>query len=127
MNINHVTLQVARKLAMAEQSLASTRAQAATMAAQEVAPQAEDWARYANRVAKAEGVHRAWARLQQTVSYFAREGMELTDLALLDTILELLGAGADDGWSGRTNDNQRAKFDGIREACNQAKYLVIAD
>lgn len=127
MDIAATTARIARKAEQATASLEAVQAKAATMAAQEVAPQAEDWARYANQVAKAEGVHRAWARLQQTVSYFAREGMELTDLALLDTILELLGAGADDGWSGRTNDNQRAKFDGIREACNQAKYLVIAD
>ena len=125
MDIAKVTLQVARKSEMATKALEATQAKAVELA-QAGNMSADDWARYANEVAKAEGVAHVWIRLQLTVNYFAKEGMELTDAALLDPILELLGAGADDGWSGRVNDARRARFDGIREAANSAKYLVIA-
>lgn len=118
----------ARIGAKTEQALANLDAvknKAGTLAHEDT--RAEDWARYANEVARAEGQARVWARLRQTVDYFASKKMELTDAVLLDTIVELLAAGADDGWSGRTNDVQRSRFDGVREACTNAKYLVIAD
>lgn len=101
----------------------SAKGAAADLAASGTAT-AEDWARFANSLAETEGKATAWAQIQATVRYFEREGLELTDAAVLETIVEILSRGADDVWSGRANDVRRARFDGVRNACTTAKYLV---
>lgn len=117
------TNRIDAKAALATAALESVQGEALKLA-QAGNTSADDWARYANRVAEAEGAAHAWIRIRMTVDYLLREGHEVTAAALLDTITEVLSAGADDGWSGRVNDSRRARFDGIRRACTEAKYIV---
>jgi hypothetical protein len=117
------TNRIDAKAALAIAAMQAMQAKAAQLATAE-GINSEDWAKYANDLASSEGEAHAWARVQTTANYFAREGLELTPAAILETVAELLSVGADDGWSGRINDVRRARFDGIRKATTSIRYLV---
>lgn len=71
-------------------------------------------------IAKAEGEERIWARLSQAATY---HGEEFTPEIANRETLEILAQGADDEWSGRGNDLQRSRFDGVRKAAAEVEYL----
>ena len=79
----------------------------------------EVWARFANELAKLEGAAYAYNELRHACG----AATEIEKSYLSEVALELLSKGADDGWSGRTNDVRRARFDGIRTACASVRWL----
>ena len=68
-----------------------------------------------NRLAEAEGRQSAVARLA------AAEEFGASDSEIEAEALSILLRGADDTWSGRTNDAKRAFFDGVRDAIESLK------
>ena len=90
-------------------------ASAVVLAASDV-QSAEAWARFANELAELEGTAYAYNALHRAC--VAVDEVELSEVALA-----LLAEGADDGWSGRTNDVRRARFDGIRTACASIRWM----
>lgn len=46
---------------------------------------------------------------------------------VMNAIARELEKGADDTWSGRGNEQKRAKFDGKREAARNIRYIVEAE
>ena len=80
---------------------------------------AEDWAQFANELAELEGAAYAYNELRHACG----AATEIEKSYLSEVALELLSKGADDGWSGRTNDVRRARFDGIRTACASVRWL----
>ena len=115
-----LVLAVARKARQAAAAYTSVAAEATKLAL--IATPAKAWAEYAMRLAEAEGVTYAWAHLDVAVTY-AVEHSVISRALIVDVALHLLAAGADDEWSGRVNDVQRARFDGIREACAAMQWL----
>lgn len=75
------------------------------------------------RLAEAEGSRDMWSRLSQHASYLSRQGEELTMPAAMTAAFNVLTNGADDTWSGRTNDVKRSYFDGMREAASQIEWV----
>lgn len=71
---------------------------------------AMDLARQILSLAEAEGVHEIF----QGVDAMRKRGLSNADVR--ERLVDALTRGADDSWSGRTNDARRARFDGIREA-----------
>lgn len=41
---------------------------------------------------------------------------------VMNTWLDMLVSGADDGWSGRTNDSKRSYFDGMRDEIREMRF-----
>lgn len=66
-----------------------------------------------NAVAKAEGVHLAHVTAERA----ATNGLDLHEQ--IEVVTDLLLRGADDTWSGRLNDTNRAHADGVREAASR--------
>ena len=83
------------------------------------AQSAEDWAQFANELAELEGAVYAYNALHRACG--TADEVELSRLS--EVALALLAVGADDGWSGRTNDVRRARFDGVRTACAYVRWL----
>lgn len=83
---------------------------------------ANTWAEFTVRLAEAEGAAYAWTHLDVAVAHCAEHG-EVNRALVVNVALHLLAAGAGDEWSGRVNDVQRARFDGIREACAAMQWL----
>lgn len=84
---------------------------------------AKDWGKFALTVAEAEGSYVAWARLSAMVEYKVANSTAVTEADVIATAFDLLSDGADDEWSGRENDVKRARFDGVRSACSNMKFL----
>lgn len=82
-------------------------------------PSADDLARRVNALAEAEGELAVWARL----GHAADQG-DFGAAMIREVTADMLLAGADDGWSGRTNDVKRARFDGVRSAVSNARWLA---
>lgn len=78
---------------------------------------------YAIVLAGAEGAYSVWARIEAAANYHLRNDRVLTEAILADISAELLLTGADDSWSGRGNDVRRARFDGVRDAVRNVRYL----
>lgn len=75
-----------------------------------------------NRIAEAEGALGLWARAAAMVA----AGKD--NAALTGYVARALMNGADDTWSGRSNDARRANFDGRREAAtNLMDHLAYGD
>lgn len=117
-----LTARIIRKTEQAMGELAAIRSGAATMAA-DAGTSAEDWARFANKVAEAEGAASVWARINNMVAHSVNQGVEVTEAMLAEVVADMLINGADDSWSGRTNDVKRARFDGVRSAASNVRYL----
>lgn len=95
-----------RTVAMTETLIAEKRAYLAELAAE---GRISDLARTVNDIAYFEG-----ARLVRATDERAMvNGLEVDER--LELLTDLLTRGADDQWSGRTNDANRAYFDGVRE------------
>ena len=73
----------------------------------------------ANRMAEAEGAHKAWA----IAAAILRGALDAGTVADPTRLLALLLDGADDTWSGRNNDVRRAYADGVRRAVAEAVRL----
>lgn len=116
------TAAIARKAEQSATTLANARGAASKLAADPNAT-AKSWGEFANMLAELEGAAHAWARLQQAVTYVTNKGLEFTEDDTKICAFELLAGGADDEWSGRGNDVRRARFDGIRKAANDMKYI----
>lgn len=82
-----------------------------------------DLGTFVTRLAEQEGARDLWARLAQAAKYTSTQGQEYTAEMALATAFDLLSSGADDSWSGRGNDVARARFDGMRSAAQDARYL----
>lgn len=76
----------------------------------------------ANTLAQAEGALSFWARMENVASNFEARGEELTQIVATNMAMDILTRGADDTWSGRGNDINRARFDGIRQAAAKLEY-----
>lgn len=83
---------------------------------------AEDLTTALNGLAQAEGAQRLWARLNQAVENPSR-GEEFNETVALRLVAGMLAQGADDSWSGRGNDVNRAHFDGIRSAAQKVEWI----
>lgn len=66
-----------------------------------------------NSLATLEGKYEAWSLAQDV---WERTGDERK---VVDAVFQKLTYGADDGWSGRTNDVKRSIFDGFRGAVSE--------
>lgn len=75
-------------------------------------------------LAEAEGAAHVWTRLAKIAAWHDREGLEFGAVRITDECAAMMESGADDHWSGRGNDLRRARFDGIRAACQQARWLT---
>lgn len=113
---------IARKAQQATDTLSQTKGRAATLAADPNAD-SQAWAQFANVVAELEGTARAWSRLQLMAEYMTKKGLAISEEDVVGCAFELLSGGADDEWSGRGNDVKRARFDGIRKAANDMKWI----
>ena len=69
-------------------------------------------------LAYAEGAEAYWALMLHNAEYVTdHDGNDENVTASLQrSTLKLLATGANDTWSGRGNDAQRARFDGLRDA-----------
>lgn len=72
-----------------------------------------------NKIAHAQGVWHVLARTERA------SDNGLGDMEMLEMLSDLLVTGADDSWSGRGNDANRARFDGIREAVGRANSRIF--
>lgn len=102
-----------RMLESATDGLALDRASLATMVSSAKGYNSETLASQVNAIARAEG---AFAAIERAVRFL--EYVERSETAVNGTLAEVLTRGllngADDEWSGRTNDVKRAKHDGYR-------------
>ena len=98
-----------RTAAMTETLIAEKRAYLAALAAE---GRIGDLARTVNEIAALEGAHLVRATDERSMV----NGLETDER--LEVLTDLLLRGADDTWSGRTNDVNRAHFDGIRETAS---------
>ena len=73
----------------------------------------------ANRMAEAEGAHKAWA----IAAAILRGALDSGTVADPVRLFALLLDGPDDTWSGRGNDVRRAYADGVRRAVAEAVRL----
>ena len=92
-------------------------ASAAQLAA--VGADAMAWAEFANQLAELEGEVYAYSRILNDCG----TAVEVPQSFMYEVAMEILSDGADDGWSGRTNDVRRAQFDGIRTACGSLRWM----
>ena len=95
-----------RTAAMTETLIAEKREHLAVLAAE---GRTGDLARTVNEIAALEGAH----LVRKTDERSMVNGLEVDER--LEVLTDLLLRGADDTWSGRTNDANRAYFDGVRE------------
>ena len=95
-----------RTAAMTETLIAEKREHLAVLAAE---CRVSDLARTVNEIAALEGAH----LVRKTDERSMVNGLEVDER--LEVLTDLLLRGADDTWSGRTNDANRAYFDGVRE------------
>lgn len=114
--------KIHRKADQAKAHLEATKNGAAALASDENAT-AENWGRFALQVAEAEGKAMAWSRLSHMATYKATKGEEVTQADVIGIAFDILSGGADDSWSGRGNDIKRARFDGMRDACSNMKWI----
>lgn len=70
-----------------------------------------------NDLARLEGEANAWAHMLNAASHEA----DVTGLQV--RMMEMLAQGADDSWSGRGNDVQRSRFDGLRTVADKVRWL----
>ena len=117
-----IVLTVARKTQQAIAACAQITADATELAL--TTTPASAWAEFTVRLAEAEGAAYAWTHLDVAVTHSAEHG-EVNCALVVNVALHLLAAGAGDGWSGQVNDVQRARFDGIREACAAMQWLDV--
>ena len=82
-------------------------------------PDATAWAKFANQLAELEGTVYAYSQISRACG----TAVEVQKSFVAEVAVELLSEGADDGWSGRTNDVRRARFDGIRTACSNLRWM----
>lgn len=115
--------EITAKANQALGNLESVQHKARVMAEQARPASSSDWAAYANELAEAEGQAQTWARFRNVVDYAEREHLTLDKSMVQEIALDMLSNGADDGWSGRTNDVKRAHFDGVRKAVSNTRYL----
>lgn len=73
-------------------------------------------------IANAEGRESAYTRMKAAASYAEANGEDAKAMAQKEA-LGMLEQGADDEWSGRGNDVRRARFDGVREAVRDVRFL----
>lgn len=73
-------------------------------------------------IANAEGQESTYALFVTAAEYAESQGEDVRE-AVRDAALRLLEAGADDEWSGRGNDARRARFDGVREAVRDVRFI----
>ena len=105
----------------ATDDLADVQASAAELVA--ASAPASEWSSFTVRLAAAEGSVAAWSKLVQVMARVEGNGSEVSSALVTSVALSLMSAGADDSWSGRGNDVQRARFDGVRAACQQMSFL----
>jgi hypothetical protein len=74
-------------------------------------------------LAEAEGTFDFWSRLSDRVENFASNGKEFTKTDAMKYAMDVLARGADDTWSGRGNDVNRSRFDGVRNAAQNLEYI----
>lgn len=96
---------LAKNAAEIADRIAEKRARLATLAT-DGAPTRE-LASAVNEIAYYEGAHTVFATVERMADLDADERIEI--------ITDMLVRGADDTWSGRGNDTNRAHFDGVRE------------
>lgn len=77
---------------------------------------------YGLDLARWEGYAEILAEIEKFESAARDHGMNGNDIAfvLMTQIAEILARGADDQWSGRRNDQRRARFDGRTEGARAA-------
>ncbi|MFD7247943.1 hypothetical protein ACFV6Y_39110 [Streptomyces massasporeus] len=83
----------------------------------------------ANQVAFWDGYAALLAEVEQygaQADEFGVEGLQ-KQFGLMQHVAEVLARGADDEWSGRSNEARRARFDGVREAAKVAIKAVQLD
>lgn len=71
-------------------------------------------------LAKLEGEHEVYALADSILV----TGYDQPMVALRDLVMQKLTSGADDTWSGRSNDLSRARFDGVREAAREVSFFI---
>lgn len=114
---------ITRKAEQAKASLVAAKNGAVALATDE-ATNSQTWGQFAVVVAEAEGKAMAWVRLEQMVAYKTEKGLVgVTEDDVISIAFDILSGGADDSWSGRGNDVKRARFDGMRAACSDMKWL----
>lgn len=96
--------------AAAQDLIERKRASLATLATEGAA--IRDITHTVNEIARTEG---EWTVLA-TDEKMAANGLDTAER--IEVITDLLLRGADDSWSGRGNDTQRAHYDGIRDAAS---------
>lgn len=111
--------RIARKTEQATVFLAAVKSGAAALAADPNVT-AANWGDFSLKVAEAEGASAAWNLLQRMVDH---KNGEICQGGVNGVAMDLLVNGADDSWSGRSNDLKRARFDGVRAACSDMKWL----
>lgn len=116
--MNTLTATITRKLARSQAGVAAARIAVAAIAVSETAT-AKHIGVQVNALAGAEGYLQVWAR----VSHLLQNKADATEGDIATCVLDLLSTGADDSWSGRGNDVARARFDGMRSAAQDTRYL----
>lgn len=112
------TARIADAVLKATAAYDKKAASAATLAA--LAPSAMGWAEFANKLAELEGEVYAYSRILNACG----NNDEISQSFVYEVAMEMLSDGAEDGWSGRTNDVRRARFDGIRTACGALRWMM---
>lgn len=80
--------------------------------------------RLVERLAVAEGHLDVWARLHIIATHVLDDGtVNLTIDLLQERVLDLVSQGANDTYSGRSNDLKRARYDGVLGAVQDLRWL----
>lgn len=114
--------KIAAKLEAAEARLGQAQKALAEAAARETS--AKRLAAILADIAVAEGELEAWALAEAVAANAERYGEDARQ-AVGEALLDALTRGADDGWSGRTNDIARSKFDGLREEIRTINRTIL--
>jgi hypothetical protein len=109
-----------RMLDSATDALAAARADLAAKVSSGKGYTAESLAENVNEIARWEGSFAAIERAVRFLDYVDRSETPVNG-TLADVLTKMVLTGADDQWSGRTNDVKRARYDGL---CGQVERLL---
>jgi hypothetical protein len=73
--------------------------------------------------AEAEVTTRQWQHVDMVIDS-GRTPVEALRLVVKDTTSQIIGRGADDTWSGRSNDLKRVRFDALRIWIDRTSHLL---
>lgn len=76
------------------------------------------------RAAETEVVTGRWQIVKMLVEDREFEPVEALRVVVHETTRDIVGRGADDSWSGRTNDLKRVRFDALRRWVQNTEFLL---